>query len=122
MQAARLHERPLDMSRPLWELYVIEGLDDIDGVPPGALGFVLKLHHAAVDGKSGNEMITAIHSQTPKAEDPPPPARPSVRSPPPPRPGGPGTWRSTRSGPSRRGSVGHAGFGPRAAVNATLQG
>jgi diacylglycerol O-acyltransferase / wax synthase len=76
IQAARLHARPLDMSRPLWELYVIEGLDDIEDVPPGAMGFVLKLHHAAVDGKSGNEMITAIHTQTPDPEDPPPPATP----------------------------------------------
>jgi diacylglycerol O-acyltransferase / wax synthase len=76
VQAARLHARPLDLSRPLWELYVIEGLDDIEDVPRGALGFVLKLHHAAVDGKSGNEMITAIHTQRAEAEDPPPPATP----------------------------------------------
>ena len=30
---ARLHARPLDMSRPLWEAYIIEGLDNIPHLP-----------------------------------------------------------------------------------------
>ena len=76
IQAARLHARPLDLSKPLWELYVIEGLDKVAGVPKGGFAFVLKIHHAAVDGKSGIEMITAIHSQTPDVFDPPPPDTP----------------------------------------------
>jgi len=76
IQAARLHARPLDLSKPLWELYVIEGLDKVAGVPKGGFAFVLKIHHAAVDGKSGIEMITAIHSQTPDVLDPPPPDKP----------------------------------------------
>ena len=73
IQAARLHARPLDLTKPLWELYVIEGLDDVEGLPDGCFGFVLKVHHAAVDGKSGVEMITAIHNQSPEIVDPPPP-------------------------------------------------
>jgi diacylglycerol O-acyltransferase len=76
IQAARLHARPLDMSRPLWELYVIEGLDGVAGVPKGSFAMVLKLHHAAVDGKSGVEMLTAIHSEAPTLDDPEPPAVP----------------------------------------------
>jgi diacylglycerol O-acyltransferase len=76
VQAARLHARPLDLSKPLWELYVIEGLDDVEDVPDGCFGFVLKVHHAAVDGKSGVEMITAIHGQSPDVIDPPPPLEP----------------------------------------------
>src|SRR6187402_2689086 len=76
IQAARLHARPLDLSKPLWELYVIEGLDKVAGVPKGGFAFLLKIHHAAVDGKSGIEMITAIHSQTPEVLDPPPPDTP----------------------------------------------
>ena len=35
IQAARLHARELDLDRPLWEFYVIEGLDNVEGVPPG---------------------------------------------------------------------------------------
>lgn len=76
VQAARLHARPLDLSRPLWELYVIEGLDSVEGVPKGSFGTVLKVHHAAVDGKSGIEMITVMHNQTAEIVDPPPPAVP----------------------------------------------
>ena len=76
IQAARLHARPLDLSKPLWELYVIEGLDNVEGIPKGAFAFVLKVHHAAIDGKSGVEMLTAIHTQSPDLSDPPPPATP----------------------------------------------
>ena len=74
IQAARLHARPLDLARPLWEMYIIEGLDGIEGFPKGCFGMVLKVHHAAIDGMAGVEMITAIHEQTPSVEAPPPPA------------------------------------------------
>ena len=52
VQAARLHARPLDLTRPLWELYMIEGLDGLEGVPGGAFALVLKTHHAAADGQT----------------------------------------------------------------------
>jgi len=73
---ARLHARPLDTARPLWELYVIEGLDNVTGVPEGSFAFALKVHHAAIDGASGVEMLAAIHSQTAKVVDPTPPETP----------------------------------------------
>jgi len=65
IQAARLVSRPLDLERPLWELYVIEGLDNVEGVPPGSFALVTKVHHAAIDGMSGMEMTSAIHDETP---------------------------------------------------------
>ena len=46
------------------------------GMPKGGFAIVLKVHHAAVDGKSGVEMISAIHSQSAEVVDPPPPAAP----------------------------------------------
>lgn len=41
---ARLHASPLDLSKPLWELHLLEGLED------GGFGMYLKVHHALVDG------------------------------------------------------------------------
>lgn len=58
--ASRLMSLPLDMSRPLWEAWFVEGLDAIDGVPPGSFALIMKMHHAAVDGVSGMEMVTAV--------------------------------------------------------------
>ena len=72
IQAARLHSRPLDLNRPLWEINVIEGLDHVEGVPAGSFAFVMKIHHAAVDGASGIEMITALHDLIPGAHPPGP--------------------------------------------------
>ncbi len=49
---ARYHSRPLDMHRPLWEMFVVEGLDNIEGLPQGSYAIATKIHHAAVDGGS----------------------------------------------------------------------
>ena len=71
IQVARLHSRPLDRSKPLWEVYVIEGLENVDGVPPGSFALYTKVHHALIDGESASEVTRAIHSLTPDtAEEP----------------------------------------------------
>jgi diacylglycerol O-acyltransferase len=52
---SRIHARALDRRKPLWELYVIEGVDD------GRLVAQLtKVHHAAIDGAAGAMMLSAI--------------------------------------------------------------
>ncbi len=58
---SRLVARPLDRSKPLWEVYVIEGLDD------GNFGIVTKIHHAAVDGAAGSELTMMMLDATPDA-------------------------------------------------------
>lgn len=68
IQAARLHARPLDREKPLWEAYVIEGLDNVAGVPKGSFALVTKVHHAAIDGVSGAQIATAIHDLEADAE------------------------------------------------------
>ena len=69
---ARLHARGLDLTRPLWEAYVIEGLNEVEGLPNNSFAIMLKVHHAAIDGVSGAEIITAIHSPEPDTPLPPP--------------------------------------------------
>ena len=73
IQVARLVSRPLDLERPLWEFTVVEGLDNLDGIPAGAYALVSKIHHCAVDGVSGQEITAAIHDLEPNASlvDPP---------------------------------------------------
>ncbi|HXW10819.1 MAG TPA: wax ester/triacylglycerol synthase family O-acyltransferase [Steroidobacteraceae bacterium] len=66
IQVARLHSRPLDRSKPLWEAYIIEGLHNVQGVPPGSFALYTKLHHAIIDGESGTELMKALHSLSPE--------------------------------------------------------
>lgn len=61
IQVARLHSRPLDMSRPLWEAYIIEGLDNIPNLPSGCFAVYTKMHHALVDGAGGSSFMAALH-------------------------------------------------------------
>lgn len=56
--------QPLDRSKPLWEMWVVEGLDD------GSLAMILKMHHASVDGVSGAAMIAQLCSLDPAAPRP----------------------------------------------------
>jgi len=56
----RYHSRPLDMSLPLWEMYVVEGLDNIKGLPKGCFAIATKIHHAAADALSLSEFLVAL--------------------------------------------------------------
>jgi WS/DGAT/MGAT family acyltransferase len=68
--AARLNSIPLDRTRPLWEMWLI------DGVANGHVAVLSKVHHAAIDGASGNEITVATLDLAPEGTDVPEPDEP----------------------------------------------
>lgn len=60
---AQLIGRQLDRAHPLWELYVIQGLED------GSVAVLTKMHHAAVDGVSGAEVLSVLLDDTATGRD-----------------------------------------------------
>ncbi len=62
--AARIFSTPLDRTRPLWEMTFVEGLDNIPQVPPGSVATINKIHHAAIDGVSGSDMMGILLDTT----------------------------------------------------------
>lgn len=74
IQTSRLHARALDMDRPPWELYIIEGLDSFLDLPEGSFALLLKTHLAALDISSLATLTKALcdTEAEPPAEGPPP--------------------------------------------------
>ncbi|MCW3038748.1 MAG: wax ester/triacylglycerol synthase family O-acyltransferase [Solirubrobacterales bacterium] len=68
-QVARIVARPLDRARPLWELYLISGLES------GHVALLSKIHHALVDGMSGAEIMGLLLDLSPEGRELPPPRR-----------------------------------------------
>ncbi len=69
-QVARLAAEPMNRSRPLWEVYLIHGLSE------DRVALLIKLHHSAVDGVSGGEILSTLLDESPQGRDvSPAPAR-----------------------------------------------
>jgi WS/DGAT/MGAT family acyltransferase len=58
---ARIAAQPLDRTRPLWELWVVEGLSE------GRVALVFKLHHALADGVSASKLLLQLFDASPLA-------------------------------------------------------
>src|SRR6201991_2265542 len=63
---------PLDRSKPLWEMWVIDGVADTDPCAGGILAVMTKVHHAAVDGVSGAGLLSQLCSAAPDVPAPEP--------------------------------------------------
>ncbi|HEX9236923.1 MAG TPA: wax ester/triacylglycerol synthase domain-containing protein, partial [Actinomycetota bacterium] len=65
--AGHLHSQPLDLDRPLWELVLIDGLED------GHQAILAKSHHAMLDGVSGMDLSTVLFDLAPEPQQVTPP-------------------------------------------------
>src|SRR5215472_3461884 len=66
--ASQLYAQPLDLSRPLWEAWLL------DGIEAGRWAILSKVHHCMVDGIGGAAMMAELFDLCPDAEPPAPPA------------------------------------------------
>ena len=64
--AGDMASRPLDRTRPLWEMWIVEGLEN------GHVATVAKMHHCTVDGVSGANLMVHLFDLEENAEPPPP--------------------------------------------------
>jgi diacylglycerol O-acyltransferase / wax synthase len=64
---SRIFARPLDRSRPLWELYLIHGVES------DRVAMLTKVHHSVVDGVSGAEILSVLLDLVPEGREIPPP-------------------------------------------------
>src|ERR1700746_3693391 len=65
-QVSRIVGRPMDRSRPLWEVYVIDGLHS------GRWALLTKYHHATIDGAAGQLVLNILTDTDPDAPPPGP--------------------------------------------------
>ncbi|MFQ5524666.1 MAG: wax ester/triacylglycerol synthase family O-acyltransferase [Thermoanaerobaculia bacterium] len=71
--------RPLDRSLPLWQILFVEGVDSVPGVPAGSVALIGRVHHAAIDGVSGTQILGALFDRPEGLS--PPPANRAMREP-----------------------------------------
>lgn len=69
---SRIAAAPLDRSKPLWEMWVIEGISETDPFSGGDVALLIKVHHAAVDGVSAANLISTLCDLEPDGAPPEP--------------------------------------------------
>ncbi|MEH6822654.1 MAG: wax ester/triacylglycerol synthase domain-containing protein [Motiliproteus sp.] len=83
IQVARLHSRPLDQTRPLWEINVVEGLDNIPWLGEGHFALVCKVHRGLMESthEQAQDLIWTLHDEVEFAVDSAPASKVNVALP-----------------------------------------
>lgn len=68
LQLARLQSTPMHRDRPLWQAYIIEGLNGLSGIPKGSFAIVMRVHRAVADANALNDMMMRMHTLEPVSE------------------------------------------------------
>ncbi len=76
--AASIMERKLDMSRPLWEIHLVEGLHTSS---EPAVAMIAKMHHCILDGETGAGILSTVFDDGPTPRNVPPPDHPWIPDP-----------------------------------------
>jgi WS/DGAT/MGAT family acyltransferase len=113
--AGRLMEQPLDRARPLWEMWLVEGIEG------ARFGIFYKIHHSMVDGASGVNLLTHLFSPTPDEKTEPAPAWRPTPAPSPLRLLADEALRGARALASAGGAVGEALASPRRALRGAIE-
>jgi diacylglycerol O-acyltransferase / wax synthase len=71
--AGRVFSQPLDRDKPLWELWLVEGVERGGGAAGARFALLAKTHHALVDGISGVDIVTILFDTSPDPAAPPDP-------------------------------------------------
>jgi WS/DGAT/MGAT family acyltransferase len=69
--AARVASQQLDRTKPLWELWLVEGLEPAEAGGDERFALISKTHHSLVDGISGVDLATVLFDVTPDPASPP---------------------------------------------------
>jgi WS/DGAT/MGAT family acyltransferase len=64
--SGRVFAQPLDRRKPLWEVWLVEGLEG------GKFALIVKAHHAMVDGVAGIGVLASLFRTEPSEDEPPP--------------------------------------------------
>jgi diacylglycerol O-acyltransferase len=73
--ASEIQAMPIDMGKPLWDMHIIDELDNVEGYPEGSFAILTRLHHAVADGTTAKGIMMAMNQ--PAGVKPMPPGRES---------------------------------------------
>ena len=64
-KVAHIHNHPLELEHPPWELHYVDGLGGVEGFPENAFALLLKLHHVGFDATYAMQVTYGLHDDLP---------------------------------------------------------